>query len=144
MESREFPYDSWGRSQWRAAVGVATFLATTQSLRRVTTSHLLPDRRSPSLSKEPIARAPPMIEAISRARAVRAPASNDLIALSPAMVEALYLADAFAPADRPVVLYGETGTGKSRLAKFIHNLSGRTGGFHAISVGTLAPSLAEE
>jgi len=76
--------------------------------------------------------------------AVRAPAHDDLVALSPAMVDALYLADAFAPADRPVVLYGETGTGKSRLAKSIHNLSGRTGGFHAVSVGTLAPSLAED
>src|SRR6267378_4506446 len=117
MESREFPYDSWGRSQWRAAVGVATFLATTQSLRRVTTSHLLPDRRSPSLSKEPIARAPPMIEAISLARA-------------------------FAPAATPVILYGESGTGKTFFAEFIHQLSERPGGFHAFSVGTVAPQLA--
>ena len=68
---------------------------------------------------------------------------DDLIACSPAMVEALYLADAFAPCDRTIVLHGETGTGKSLLARLIHVLSGRVGGFHAISVGTLTPSLAE-
>ncbi len=60
------------------------------------------------------------------------------------MVESLYLADAFAPADRTILVYGETGTGKSRLAELIHRLSRRAGGFHAISVGTMAPSLVED
>jgi DNA-binding NtrC family response regulator len=60
------------------------------------------------------------------------------------MVESLRLADAFARTDRSIVLYGETGTGKSLLAKVIDRLSGRAGGFHSISVGTMAPSLVED
>src|SRR5439155_5804105 len=91
--------------------GVATFLATTQSLHRVTTPHVLPDRRLRPSSNEPIALAPPMIEAISRALA-------------------------FAPAATPVILYGESGTGKTFFAEYIHQLSGRSGGFHVFSAGT--------
>lgn len=60
------------------------------------------------------------------------------------MVESLRLADAFACTDRTIVLYGETGTGKSLLAEVIHRMSGRVGGLHAISVGTMAPSLVED
>jgi two-component system response regulator AtoC len=76
--------------------------------------------------------------------AVRTLASDDFIASTPAMLESLYLADAFARTDRTIVLYGETGTGKSLLAEVIHRLSGRVGGLHAISVGTMAPSLVED
>ena len=71
-------------------------------------------------------------------------ASDDLIATTPAMLESLHLADAFARTDRTIVLYGETGTGKSLLGEVIHRLSGRVGGLHAISVGTMAPSLVED
>jgi DNA-binding NtrC family response regulator len=83
----------------------------------VTTPQLVPDRRSPPSSNEPIAKAPSMVEAFSRARA-------------------------FAPAATPVILYGESGTGKTFFAEFIHQLSERSGGFHAFSVGTVAPQLA--
>jgi len=58
------------------------------------------------------------------------------------MVEALRRADAFAPAVTPIVLHGESGTGKTFFAEYIHHLSGRLGGFHAFSVGTAAPQLA--
>lgn len=77
----------------------------------------MPDRRSPPSSNEPIALAPSMIEAVSRAHA-------------------------FAPAATPVVLHGESGTGKTFFAQYIHDLSQRSGGFHAFSVGTVAPQLA--
>jgi len=84
----------------------------------VTTPHLLPDCRSrPSSSNEPIALAPSMIDAISRAHA-------------------------FAPAATPIILYGESGTGKTLFAEYIHQLSGRAGGFHPFSVGMVAPQLA--
>jgi len=84
---------------------------------RVTTPHLLPDRRPPPSSNEPIALAPSMIEAISRAHA-------------------------FAPAATPIILYGESGTGKTFFAEYIHRLSARLGSMIAFSVGMLAPQLA--
>jgi transcriptional regulator with AAA-type ATPase domain len=80
---------------------------------------LQPDRRSPPSSNEPIALAPSMIEAVTRAHA-------------------------FAPAATPVVLYGESGSGKTFFARCIHDLSQRPGGFHAFSVGTVAPQLAAD
>jgi len=83
----------------------------------VTTPHLLPDRRSRPSSNEPIALAPPMIEAISRAHA-------------------------FGPAATPVILHGESGTGKTFFAEYIHRLSGRVGSLIAFSVGMLSPQLA--
>ncbi len=66
---------------------------------------------------------------------------RDPVALTPAMAEALYRARVFAPAATPVVLHGESGTGKTLIAEYIHQLSGREGGFHAFSVGTVAPQL---
>jgi len=83
----------------------------------VTTPQLQPDRRPPSSSKAPIALAPSMMDAINRA-------------------------NAFAPAATPVILYGESGSGKTFFAEYIHDLSQRSGGFHAFSVGTVAPQLA--
>ncbi len=62
--------------------------------------------------------------------------------MAPSMVEAISRAHAFAPAATPVILYGESGTGKTFFAEYIHQLSGRSGGFHAFSVGTVAPQLA--
>ncbi len=39
---------------------------------------------------------------------------------------------------------GESGTGKNFFAQYIHDLSQRADGFHAFSVGTLSPQLAED
>jgi DNA-binding NtrC family response regulator len=58
------------------------------------------------------------------------------------MIEAISRAHAFAPAATPVILYGESGTGKTFFAEYIHQLCGRSDGFHAFSVGTVAPQLA--
>ena len=60
------------------------------------------------------------------------------------MIEAVSRAHAFAPAATPVILYGESGTGKTFFAEYIHHLSGRgrAGGFHAFGVGTVTPQLA--
>ena len=71
-------------------------------------------------------------------------ACNDPVALTPAMTKVLYLAHAFAPAATPVVLYGESGTGKTFFAECIHQVSQRAGGFHAFSVGMVAPQLAAD
>ena len=69
---------------------------------------------------------------------------SDPVAVTQGMVGVLRLADTFAPAATPIVLYGESGTGKTFVAEYIHRLSGREGGFHALSVGTLGPQLAED
>lgn len=50
---------------------------------------------------------------------------------------------AVAPADTTVILYGETGTGKSLIAKVIHLLSGRKGLFVTINCASIPENLLE-
>jgi two-component system response regulator HydG len=52
----------------------------------------------------------------------------DLVAASPAMRAVLETADRVAPADATVLLLGESGTGKSQLARWIHYRSKRSAG----------------
>ena len=48
-----------------------------------------------------------------------------------------------AKSDLPVVLWGETGVGKERLARALHVMSGRSGEFHGINCAALPAALAE-
>ncbi|HEY6562001.1 MAG TPA: FHA domain-containing protein, partial [Polyangiaceae bacterium] len=48
-----------------------------------------------------------------------------------------------ARAKLPVVLVGETGTGKERFARALHDASGQKGPFHAINCAALADQLAD-
>ena len=48
-----------------------------------------------------------------------------------------------ATSDLSVVIIGATGTGKERVARAVHQLSGRKGPFHAINCAALPKSLAE-
>ncbi len=69
---------------------------------------------------------------------------ENLVVLCPAMLDALRAVHSYAPAATPVLLVGETGTGKSCIARLLHDLSGRRGSFHDISAGELEPNLAAD
>ncbi|AXQ28481.1 sigma-54-dependent Fis family transcriptional regulator [Solimonas sp. K1W22B-7] len=47
------------------------------------------------------------------------------------------------PSDAPVLIIGETGTGKELVARQVHQLSGRTGPFVAVNCGAISEQLAD-
>ena len=72
------------------------------------------------------------------------PVAEDFITANSAMLDCLRLIKLAAKIDVTVLLSGETGVGKSRLARIIHNLSGRAGKpFIEINCGSISPSLIE-
>ncbi len=70
--------------------------------------------------------------------------ASEVTARSPAMFKALELAERVANVDSTILVTGESGVGKERLARFIHNRSGRA---HrelvAINCGALPETLLE-
>jgi DNA-binding NtrC family response regulator len=69
---------------------------------------------------------------------------SDAIPGRAATMQALRLAIARAAADHaPVLILGETGSGKERVARELHRLSGRSGPLVAINCAALQPSLVE-
>ncbi len=66
---------------------------------------------------------------------------GSFIAESSAMRDVLRRLDWYAEAQTPVILVGETGTGKTTLAELIHRLSRRPGTFVPSSVTELDPNL---
>jgi sigma-54 dependent transcriptional regulator, acetoin dehydrogenase operon transcriptional activator AcoR len=61
----------------------------------------------------------------------------------PTLASALANAKRAAPSDLPIVLIGETGVGKERIARALHHWSGRSGRFHAVNCSTVPVALAE-
>lgn len=71
-------------------------------------------------------------------------AESDLIANDPKMLELLRVASRVAKLDTVVLLLGETGVGKERLANFIHRHSERSkNSIIKVNCGAIAESLAE-
>jgi len=69
---------------------------------------------------------------------------EDLTTCNDAMARCLQLAALAAKSDVPVVLLGETGTGKTLLAHAIHNSSARAGGpFIAFNASAMSDTLVE-
>lgn len=68
---------------------------------------------------------------------------QDLIACSPAMRQVVRLAGVYASSSSPMLLTGETGTGKTVLARWIHEKSPRAAGpFEARNCAALSEMLA--
>jgi DNA-binding NtrC family response regulator len=69
---------------------------------------------------------------------------SDFVSASPAMVRLVGLAERVARADSALLILGETGVGKERLARSIHFESGRSRGpFIAVNCGALPEGLLE-
>jgi DNA-binding NtrC family response regulator len=69
---------------------------------------------------------------------------EDIIGQSAAMKRVWRSIERFGPTDIPILLQGETGTGKGRIAEAIHRLSKRArGNFVGIDCATLPEQLAE-
>jgi pSer/pThr/pTyr-binding forkhead associated (FHA) protein len=76
-------------------------------------------------------------------RIVAAKQETLLIGGSPALTRLRSEIQTFARSRAALLIQGETGTGKELVAQTLHELSGRTGPFVAISCAEIPPSLAE-
>jgi DNA-binding NtrC family response regulator len=67
-----------------------------------------------------------------------------LVGAAPAMAELFDAVRAFAPMPWPVLVLGETGTGKEAVSRALHGLSPRSAEpFEAVNCGAIVPALAE-
>jgi DNA-binding NtrC family response regulator len=66
-----------------------------------------------------------------------------LVFADPASRRMLEYIEKLAPSEAPVLIVGETGTGKELVARHIHHLSGRKGPFLAVNCGAISDQLAE-
>ena len=66
-----------------------------------------------------------------------------LVFSDPASAELLEYIERISPSEAPVLIGGETGTGKELVSRHIHLLSGRKGPFLAVNCGAISDYLAE-
>jgi two-component system response regulator AtoC len=82
--------------------------------------------------------------AVLRKALARSYGFHDLVAKSPEMQKVFELARVAAPSSSPVLILGESGTGRKVLARAIHEESPRRAGpFVAVSAGGMTPALLE-
>ncbi|AYQ43867.1 MULTISPECIES: sigma-54 interaction domain-containing protein [Burkholderia cepacia complex] len=79
-------------------------------------------------------------ESEHRPLSVRAKA---LVFADPASRAVLRFVEQIGPSPAPVLILGETGTGKELVARHIHSVSGRSGAFIAVNCGAISQQLAE-
>ncbi len=68
---------------------------------------------------------------------------TEFITRDPATIRMLQLAQKAATFDSPIVIYGETGTGKEIIARFIHEKSGRSGSYVQLNCASIPKDLLE-
>ena len=69
--------------------------------------------------------------------------NSPIIGTSPAMQEVLQIARQVAPSGAPILITGENGTGKTLLARLIHQWSGRARSLIEVNIGALSDGLFE-
>jgi transcriptional regulator of acetoin/glycerol metabolism len=96
----------------------------------------------PRAARAPAAGAPAPPPA-ARAPLQPAPDTGSFVADDPAVRQAITLAESAVRMSVPLLLRGETGTGKEVLARHLHAVSGRRGAFVAMNCGALPADLFE-
>jgi sigma-54 dependent transcriptional regulator, acetoin dehydrogenase operon transcriptional activator AcoR len=86
----------------------------------------------------------PMLRAVTKPR-VSAPAvlPTPFISVDPVVARIVQQTEAAAQRKMPILIRGETGTGKEQLARHAHAASGRSGSFVAVNCAALPESLIE-
>ena len=86
----------------------------------------------------------PMIQPISKPRITQPPAiATQFVSSDPDVAQVVRQAQMAAQRKMPVLIRGETGTGKEQLARHAHVASGRKGAFIAVNCAALPESLIE-
>ena len=95
----------------------------------------------------PAAPAAPPVSSQPSLPSLRPPACHaaaaEVVAEDPLVVEAFRLVEAAVRMALPILIQGETGTGKEVLARHAHRASGRAGAFVAVNCGALPAELFE-
>jgi sigma-54 dependent transcriptional regulator, acetoin dehydrogenase operon transcriptional activator AcoR len=112
--------------------------------RRHERQKLLDDVGSQFVATIENAREFPMAQPSSKARIVHPPAvATQFISVDPAITQVVRQVELAAQRKMPVLIRGETGTGKEQLARHAHVASGRKGAFVAVNCAALPESLIE-
>ena len=69
--------------------------------------------------------------------------AKSLVFVDPASLALLALIERVAPSTAPIMIEGDSGTGKELVARHVHRLSGREGPFVAVNCGAISEQLAE-
>jgi sigma-54 dependent transcriptional regulator, acetoin dehydrogenase operon transcriptional activator AcoR len=86
----------------------------------------------------------PMLRAVTRPRVAVPPVTpTPFISVDPVVARIVRQTEAAAQRKMPVLIRGETGTGKEQLARHAHAASGRSGAFVAVNCAALPESLIE-